>query len=143
LKRTLPTCLVISILLVTGCPLLYAGETPSVEGTQVYFINLKDGDQVQSPFLVQLGLTEQMGLAPAAADWPDTGHHHLVIDTPTPNPNKSIPKGENYIHLNMGQSEITIELPPGEHTLQAVLADYAHVIHDGPVVSDVITITVK
>ena len=98
----------------------------------MYFINLKDGDQVQSPFLVQLGLTEQMGLAPAAADWPDTGHHHLVIDTPTPNPNKSIPKGE-----------ITIELPPGEHTLQAVLADYAHVIHDGPVVSDVITITVK
>ena len=84
-----------------------------------------------------------MGLAPAAADWPDTGHHHLVIDTPTPNPNKSIPKGENYIHLNMGQSEITIELPPGDHTLQAVLADYAHVIHDGPVVSDVITITVK
>ncbi|GIS91474.1 MAG: rod shape-determining protein RodA [Pseudomonadota bacterium] len=112
MKRSLPTCLVMAILLLTGSQLLYAGETPSVEGTRVYFINLKDGDQVQSPFLVQLGLTEQMGLAPAAADWPDTGHHHLVIDTPTPNPNKSIPKGKNYIHLNMGQSEITIELSP-------------------------------
>jgi len=143
LKRTLPTCLIMAILLANTIPLLHAGETPSVEGTRVYFINLKDGDQVQSPFLVQLGLSEQMGLAPAAADWPDTGHHHLVIDSPTPNPNKSIRKGENYIHLNMGQSEITIELPPGKHTLQAVLADYTHVMHDGPIVSDVITITVQ
>ncbi len=132
-----------AILLANTTSLLHAGETPSVEGPRVYFINIKDGDQVKSPFLVQLGLSEQMGLAPAAADWPDTGHHHLVIDSPSPNPNKSIPKAENYVHLNMGQSEITIELAPGEHTLQAVLADYAHVIHDGPVVSDVITITVK
>ena len=143
MRRTLPTFFITAILLVLTCPLLLAGETPSVDGTRVYFINLKDGDQVNSPVLVQLGLTEQMGIAPAAADWPDTGHHHLLINAPTPNPNKSITKNKAHIHLNMGQTEITLELSPGKHTLQAVLGDYAHVMHDGPIMSDVITITVQ
>ena len=48
--------------------MVQAGETPSVEGTRVYFINLKDGQTVKSPFLIQFGLTSQMGIAPALAD---------------------------------------------------------------------------
>ena len=47
---------------------LFSGETPSVPGTKVYFIDLKDGDKVKSPFIVRIGLTEQMGIAPAMAD---------------------------------------------------------------------------
>ena len=54
--------------------LLIAGETPSPEGAKAYFIDLKDGDNVKSPLLIRFGLTEQMGIAPALADWPDTGH---------------------------------------------------------------------
>ena len=81
--------------------MIQAGETPSVEGTRVYFINLKDGQTVKSPFLIQFGLTSQMGIAPALADWPDTGHHHLIIDAPTPNPNKAI--SNKHIHLNLGK----------------------------------------
>ena len=120
---------------------LFAGDTPSVPGTKVYFINLKDGDTVTSPFIVKLGLTNQMGIAPALADWPDTGHHHIIIDAPSPDPNKAIKK--NHIHLNLGQTEITIKLKPGKHTLQTILGDYSHIPHDPVIMSDIINITVK
>jgi len=46
----------------------------------VYFINLKDGQDATSPFLVQFGLSG-MGIAPAGVDKPNTGHHHLLIDS--------------------------------------------------------------
>ena len=121
--------------------MIQAGETPSVEGTRVYFINLKDGQTVKSPFLIQFGLTSQMGIAPALADWPDTGHHHLIIDATTPKPNKAI--SNKHIHLNLGQTEYMLELPAGEHTLQSVFGDYTHVPHDPPVMSKVITIKVE
>ena len=76
-----------------------------------------------------------MGLAPALVDWPDTGHHHLIIDAPTPDPNKAIPsKSENHIHLSGGQTELKVDLEPGTHTLQLILGDYSHIPHDPPVV---------
>lgn len=118
-----------------------AGETPSVPGTKVYFINIKDGQTVKNPFLIRLGLTSEMGIAPALADWPDTGHHHIIIDAPVPNENKAISK--NQIHLHKGQTEITLNLKKGKHTMQAVLGDYSHIPHDPPVMSDVITINVE
>ena len=124
--------------------IVHAGDSPSVPGTKIYFINIKDGDKVKSPFLIQFGLSSQMGLAPALVDWPDTGHHHLIIDAPTPNPNKAIPgKSENHIHLSGGQTELKLDLEPGTHTLQLILGDYSHIPHDPPVVSEVITITVE
>src|ERR1700756_5520306 len=57
-----------------------AAQTPSPPGAKVYIINLKDGDTVASPFKVQFGLTG-MGVAPAGVEKPNTGHHHLIIDT--------------------------------------------------------------
>ena len=122
----------------------HAGDSPSVPGTKIYFINIKDGDKVRSPVLIQFGLSSQMGLAPALVDWPDTGHHHLIIDAPTPDPNKAIPsKSENHIHLSGGQTELKVDLEPGTHTLQLILGDYSHIPHDPPVVSEVIDITVE
>ena len=119
----------------------FGGDTPSVQGTRVYFINLKNGQTGKSPFLVQLGLTSEMGIAPALADWPDTGHHHLIIDAPVPNENKAI--SNKRIHLHKGQTEITLKLPPGKHTMQLVLADYSHIPHDPPVMSEIITVNVE
>ena len=57
-----------------------AAQTPSPAGAKIYFINLKDGAEVTSPFLVQFGLSG-MGVAPAGVEKPNTGHHHLIIDT--------------------------------------------------------------
>ena len=119
---------------------LIAGETPSPEGAKAYFIDLKDGATVKSPFLVRFGLTEQMGIAPALADWPDTGHFHLIIDSKPPNPNRPI--SNRHLHLHKGQTEAIVELKQGQHTLQIVMGDYSHIPHDPPVMSKQITVNV-
>ena len=120
---------------------LFAGETPSPEGAKAYFVDLKDGETVKSPFLVRFGLTEQMGIAPALADWPDTGHFHLIIDSKTPNPNRPI--SNRHLHLHKGQTEAIVELKQGRHTLQIVMGDYSHIPHDPPVMSEQITVNVE
>ena len=119
---------------------LIAGETPSPEGAKAYFIDLKNGDNVKSPLLVRFGLTEQMGIAPALADWPDTGHFHLIIDSKPPNPNRPI--SNSHLHLHKGQTEAIVELKQGQHTLQIVMGDYSHIPHDPPVMSKQITVNV-
>ena len=121
--------------------LLIAGETPSPEGAKAYFIELKDGDNVKSPLLIRFGLTEQMGIAPALADWPDTGHFHLIIDSKTPHPDRPI--SNKHLHLHKGQTEAIVELKKGRHTLQIVMGDYSHIPHDPPVISEQITIKVE
>ena len=120
---------------------LFAGETPSPEGAKAYFIDLHDGDNVKSPLLIRFGLTEQMGIAPALADWPDTGHFHLIIDSKPPNPNRPI--SNRHLHLHKGQTEAIVELKQGQHTLQILLGDYTHMPHDPPVMSDRITVRVE
>ena len=51
----------------------------NVFSEKVYFINLKDGDELKSPFLIQFGLSGK-GIAPAGIDIDNTGHHHLLIN---------------------------------------------------------------
>ena len=121
--------------------LLIAGETPSPEGAKAYFIDLQDGDNVKSPLLIRFGLTEQMGIAPALADWPDTGHFHLIIDSKTPNPDRPI--SNKHLHLHKGQTEAIVEFGRGRHTLQIVMGDYSHIPHDPPVMSEQITINIE
>ena len=80
--------------------------------------------------------------APAGVVRPNTGHHHLLIDVPTPPLDAAIPADLNHIHLGNGQTERKITLPPGEHTLQLILGDDQHVPHDPPIMSERITIYV-
>jgi hypothetical protein len=121
-----------------------AAETPSPAGAKVYIINLKDGDTVASPFKVQFGLTG-MGVAPAGVEKPNTGHHHLIIDTTlTPDELKApIPSDAKHVHFGGGQTEAMVTLPPGKHTLQLVLGDWSHIPHVPPVMSEPISVTVK
>jgi hypothetical protein len=120
-----------------------SAQTPSPAGATVYFINLKDGQEVKSPFLVQFGLSG-MGVAPAGVEKPNTGHHHLLIDTTlTPEQLKEpVPADAQHRHFGGGQTEAMITLPKGKHTLQLVLGDWSHIPHVPPVMSKVITITV-
>jgi hypothetical protein len=117
-------------------------RTKSPEGARLYFISPTDGETVQSPFTVRFGL-EGMGVAPAGVDLPATGHHHLVVDSETPPLDRPVPTDAKHIHFGKGQTETTLDLPPGRHTLQLVLGDQAHVPHDPPVISERITITVE
>jgi hypothetical protein len=120
-----------------------SAQTPSPAGATVYFINLRDGQEVKSPFLVQFGLSG-MGVAPAGVEKPNTGHHHLLIDTTlTPEQMAApIPADDQHRHFGGGQTEAMIALPKGKHTLQLVLGDWSHVPHTPPVMSNVITISV-
>jgi hypothetical protein len=119
-------------------------QTPSPAGAKVYIINPKDGAEVESPFLVQFGLTG-MGVAPAGVEKPNTGHHHLLIDTRLTDEQmkEPIPADDTHKHFGGGQTEAILTLPPGQHTLQLVLGDWTHVPHVPPVMSEPITITVK
>jgi hypothetical protein len=121
-----------------------SAQTPSPAGAKVYFINLKDGAEVDSPFLVQFGLSG-MGVAPAGVEKPNTGHHHLLIDTTmTPEQMKEpIPADDNHKHFGGGQTEALVTLPKGQHTLQLLLGDWSHIPHVPPVMSEPITITVR
>jgi len=135
-----------SLLLVTllAIPALALGQTPAPPGASVYIISPKDGDSVTSPFKVQFGLSG-MGVAPAGVDKPKTGHHHLIIDaTLSPEELKQpIAADEKHVHFGGGQTEAMVTLPPGRHTLQLVLGDWSHIPFDPPIVSPVITVTVK
>lgn len=126
------------------------GETPSNPEAEVYFVNLENGQTVTSPVTVNFGL-RGMGVAPAGTEAEMTGHHHLFINRPPIGEGEDgalelengIPSDENHLHFGGGQTETTIELPPGQHTLQLVLGDAGHVPHATPIVSEVITITVE
>ena len=121
-----------------------SAQTPSPAGAKVYIINLKDGATVTSPFLVQFGLSG-MGVAPAGVDKPNTGHHHLLIDTTlTAEQMKgAIPADATHVHFGAGQTEAMVTLPTGKHTLQLVLGDWSHIPHAPPVMSAPITVTVQ
>jgi Domain of unknown function (DUF4399) len=111
-------------------------------GAAVYFINLKDGDLVSSPVLVQFGL-RGMGVAPAGIEKENTGHHHLLVDVAELDVNNALAMSDNIRHFGAGQTEVRIELKPGVHTLQLLLADQNHIPHHPVVMSERITVTVR
>jgi hypothetical protein len=110
------------------------GPTPSPPGATVYFIGLNDGDTLPTKTTLHFGL-RGMGVAPAGSDRANSGHHHLVIDAPTPPLDAEIPNDFQHLHFGAGQTEAEISLTPGEHTLQLVFGDRNHVPHSPPVVS--------
>ena len=127
---------------VTAIAIAQIKRTPSPANAEVYFIAPADGATVTSPVTVRFGL-KGMGVAPAGIAFDGSGHHHLIIDADLPPLDKPIPADTNHVHFGKGQTETTIELKPGKHTLQLVLGDQLHVPHDPAVVSKKITITVK
>ena len=122
--------------------------TPKLPRTQrpadakVYLISPANGAEVSNPVTIRFGLAG-MGVAPAGVAFPNTGHHHLLIDVPAPPPDLPIPKDEHHMHFGGGQTEVTLTLPPGEHSLQLELADKDHIPFDPPLLSEPIKIRVK
>lgn len=126
-------------------------KTPFPEGASLYFLNLSDGDTVSSPVTVQFGLSG-MGVAPAGVtEKENVGHHHLLLNRAPlgEGPDGAeewdygLPADDNHKHFGGGQTEVTLELPAGTHTLQMVLGDHSHVPFGPELATDVITITVE
>jgi hypothetical protein len=117
-------------------------RTPAPAGAEVYIISPKNGAHVHAPVLVQFGL-KGMGIAPAGVKFDNTGHHHLLIDTDAPaDLSAPLPANEHIVHFGKGQTETTLNLAPGKHTLQLLFADMNHIPLSPPVISPKITITV-
>jgi hypothetical protein len=114
----------------------------SPKGAKAYIISPKDGKTVKTKFLVKFGL-KKMGIAPAGIKFPNTGHHHLIIDGAKFDMNLPLSMSETLKHFGAGQTETFLELKPGKHTLKLVFADHLHRVHQPPVISEEITITVK
>ncbi len=141
LTRIAALCAALTMLLPASVAALERQKSP--EGARVYFIDLADGAKVTSPFVVRFGLSG-MGVAPAGIKLPNTGHHHLLINAALPEDlSQPLPMTDSYRHFGGGQTEVSLELPKGEHTLQLMLGDFLHIAHEPPVVSEVITVTVE
>ena len=117
-------------------------RTPAPADAAVYFISPEDGAKVSGPVTVRFGL-RGMGVAPAGTVAEGTGHHHLIVDAPLPPAGQPIPNDANHLHFGKGQTETTVTLAPGKHTLQLLVGDHRHIPHEPVVASEVITITVR
>jgi hypothetical protein len=122
-------------------PTLARQKAPA--GAKVFIVEPKDGATVNQDVTVKFGVSG-IKLAPATDTTPGTGHHHLLIDgKELPAGNAPIPNDAAHKHYGKAQTEDTVRLEPGDHTLQLDFADALHVQFDPPLVSKKITIHVK
>ena len=134
----------------THAPAMHAATTTSTlarekapHGAKVFFISPKDGAHVGQDVLVKFGI-KGMQVLPAGDMKADSGHHHLLIDVnELPPLDAPIPNNVTHKHYGKGQTDDTIHLEPGAHTLQLDFGDARHVQFDPPLVSKKITIHVK
>ncbi|MCG2579166.1 DUF4399 domain-containing protein [Dechloromonas sp. XY25] len=121
-----------------------AESTPAPANAYLYIGWPNDGQVMPAgkAFRVWFGL-RNMGVAPKDVKFPNTGHHHLLIDTDLTPAGQEIPSDRNHLHFGAGQTETMLELPPGKHTLQLLMGDDKHIPHNPPVYSKKITVTVK
>ena len=115
------------------------------EGAKVFFVEPKNGAEISGPVKVVMGV-QGIEIAPAGTDKPNTGHHHILIDTDAPTGEKALaplPTDDNIKHFGKGQTETTLTLAPGKHTLQLVVGDGTHIPYNPALVSEKITVTVQ
>jgi hypothetical protein len=118
-------------------------RTPSPAGAKLYIASPANGAKVKSPVTVVFGLAG-MGIAPAGMKFDNAGHHHLLIDSDVPKDlSLPLPATDKLVHFGKGQTEASVTLTPGTHTLQLLLGDHNHIPFDPVVASAKITITVE
>jgi len=142
MKITVGHALALAAALVSSVVWAQVPKSKSADGAKVYFIEPRDGATVGQEFTVKFGLSG-MRVVPAGTDAENSGHHHLLIDGATADMNAPIPADATHVHFGKGQTEATVKLPPGKHTLQLLLGDRNHIPHDKPVMSETITVTVR
>lgn len=97
----------------------------NIDGNGVYFSNLKDGDTVKSPVIIQMGV-KGMEVEPAGKLNTGKGHHHLIVDGSFVEKGQMVAKDETHLHFGKGQTSDTLQLSPGSHTLTLQFADGMH-----------------
>lgn len=101
------------------------GEVESVEA-KVFFSQPLDSASVASPVQVVME-AEGLVIEPAGAVREGAGHFHVMVDAPCAEVGDTIPNDDAHRHFGKGQTETTLDLTPGEHTLCLQAGDGAHV----------------
>ncbi len=140
--RTLISALVAVTAMATTTALSQDFRQPAPKGASVYFIAPANGETITGPVTIKFGL-KGMGVAPAGVEKAGTGHHHVLVDTKLQDYKAAIPADAKHVHFGGGQTETSLTLAPGQHTLQLLVGDQNHIPHNPPIESEVITITVK
>ena len=117
----------LALMLIFGlllAPVAHAGNTPAPANAYLYIGWPNEGQVIAAgkPFRVWFGL-RNMGVAPKDVKFPNTGHHHLLVDTDLPPSDQVIPSDRNHLHFGAGETVAMVELPPGKHTLQLLMGD--------------------
>jgi hypothetical protein len=116
-------------------------STNTAKDSGVYFVNLKNGDTVSSPVIVQMGVKGKT-VEPAGTLNAGRGHHHLIVDGSYVEKGQMVMKDSTHLHFGKGQIVDTLKLRPGQHTLTLQFADGAHMSY-GKDWSSTISIFVK
>jgi hypothetical protein len=121
-----------------------SGIVSSVSADALVWIESpQDGQRLSSPVTLSFG-SSGVEISPAGIERNNSGHHHLLINLQTlPAMDMPLPANAQVMHFGKGQTQATIELEPGVHSLQLLLGNHLHVPHARPVMSDKITITVE
>ncbi len=119
-----------------------AADKPATPA-RIYIAEPLNGATVPTTFTVKFGASG-VDIVPAGTDKPNSGHHHLLIDTETlPDLHSPLPTTPTLLHFGKAQTETQITLTPGKHTLQLVLGNHIHVPGTNPVISEKITVIVN
>ncbi|QES87712.1 DUF4399 domain-containing protein [Rhizosphaericola mali] len=110
-------------------------------GAKVFFKAPKDGATVTSPVKLEFG-QENIALAPKGEVKDSSGHHHVIVDGEGIPAGTVIPDDSTHFHYGKAQTEASINLKPGKHTLILQYGDGIHRSY-GPALSDTLNITVK
>ncbi len=124
----LAACLALAAPAAGAAELLHPWLMPAPRNAkEAYFSNLRDGESIETPFLLKFGLTG-MGLAPIVKPVANAGHHHLLVNRELPMDfNKPLPFDDRYIHFGKGQMETVLNFAPGKYQLRLVMADNKHI----------------
>ncbi len=109
--------------------------------TGVWFIEPADGASVNSPVTVKMGVSG-MEVEPAGMVVEGKGHHHLIIDGNYVDQGVMVPADSTHIHYGQGQTEVELDLTPGQHSLTMQFADGVHTSY-GEEWSATITVNVE
>tara|TARA_Y100000389_G_scaffold31120_1_gene26352 strand:- start:25673 stop:26089 length:417 start_codon:yes stop_codon:yes gene_type:complete len=124
-------------------PALGYGEYHHDQSKKLFFITPINGAIVTSPVTIKFGI-KGMKVVPAGIDEPMSGHHHLLINLDKlPDMKMPIPADKNHLHFGKGQTEVSINLPKGKHTLQLLFGNYLHIPHEKPLFSRRVNIFVE
>src|SRR4051812_45579200 len=82
-----------------------AGRTKAPRGAEAYMVSPADGAKVKGPVKGVFGL-KGMGIAPAGIEFPNSGHHHLLIDAAAPSgADLDLPIADDANHKHFGKGQ--------------------------------------